>query len=247
MNVQIADWLVSIEGDSIDLEKLGRYFERTTILVVKEEGDFFIKANSFGKWAQLSDAHDVLQSAQQLLASLGGVYKAQTGAFSSIRTTGRVIGIDGDGKRHSKVLMSGHGEIILEGIVSRNTRLNQALPNPNAQLADLLQSDAVVAAAFRYMGYPTQRWSNLYKVLDTIEADVAKKTGIRNELTIVEQGWATEEEMRAFTGTANSQSVLMDEARHGVLGQKQPKKVLTLGQAEVLLKRIIERWLDWRQ
>lgn len=240
LNVSISCWLIGLEGDRHDLERLGQLFDGTSISIIEEGGRFFLKADSFIQFNNTQVA-EVLTHGRKLLGALLGFYKAKTGSFGLIKTTGEVTGVDVNGERHSVVLNFGSATIVLEDMVSGTA------PKRIDLLADLIQGDPMVATAFRYHSYPAPRWVNLYKVLDTIQTDVARRVGIPRKDAIITQGWATKEELRIFKGTANNELALEDEARHGKMPHKPMKDVMSLGEAELLLRRILDRWIEWRK
>lgn len=81
-------------------------------------------------------------------------------------------------------------------------------------------------------------WANLYRLLEVVREDVG------GDEQIDENGWAEEDEIDKFTGSANNSSVTGDDSRHGIIdGSGQPSETMTLRDARSLIKGIILQWL----
>ncbi len=72
---------------------------------------------------------------------------------------------------------------------------------------ELADHDAKVDKALRILITRETNWVNLYNILDVVLSDVGGM--------IWQAGWATESEVKRFKHTADSESTLGDEARHG--------------------------------
>ncbi len=56
----------------------------------------------------------------------------------------------------------------------------------------------------------------------------------------------TKDKISQFTHTANSQSALGDDARHGVDRNDPPKEPMSLSEADALIRNLLQKWLQWK-
>jgi hypothetical protein len=250
----MGEWMVQLKGHEYDILDLKQHFERTDVSIVQEQGAFFLKVNDFQRFTSQEQSGDVLKAAQGVLPTLIGLSKVRLGKHLAIKVDGRVVWIADDGTRNAYVM------ITTPLTIRARSRVTAALsnepgkppptppPNPNEALLKLARTDPLVATALRYFSEPEQRWYNLYKVLDTIETDVAARTNVKREDAIPNQGWATGTVLGNFTANANHAGVHGDDARHGILSGRplSPNKVIALAEAEALMRHILNEWLNWR-
>ncbi|MEG4045697.1 hypothetical protein [Microcoleus sp. Pol17_C1] len=71
----------------------------------------------------------------------------------------------------------------------------------------------------------------------SIKKDAGKKK--------IEQ-WITKDKISQFTHTANSQSAIGDDARHGVDKHAPPKEPMSLYEADALIMTLLQKWLQWK-
>ena len=84
-----------------------------------------------------------------------------------------------------------------------------------------------------------KNWFNLYKVLDAIRDDFDGSIE-----AVKAKNWVPRDEISRFTGTANNHTAAGGEARHGFDFGKPVSKPMPLGEAEVLVRSIVVRWLE---
>lgn len=56
----------------------------------------------------------------------------------------------------------------------------------------------------------------------------------------------TKDKISQFTHTANSQSAIGDDARHGVDRNDPPKEPMPKSEAEALIRNLLKQWLEWK-
>ncbi|MGH9459655.1 MAG: hypothetical protein ACRD1X_00410 [Vicinamibacteria bacterium] len=81
-------------------------------------------------------------------------------------------------------------------------------------------------------------WTNLYNILDVVVSDAGGM--------IWQAGWATESEVKRLKHTADSESTLGDEARHGRERTEPPANPMSLKEADSLIRTIMRAWLTWK-
>ena len=100
----------------------------------------------------------------------------------------------------------------------------------------LAEEDEIVKNVFRLITEFEPNWINLYKVYEIVKKDAGKKK--------IEQ-W-TKNKISQFTHTANSQSAIGDDARHGVDRSDPPKEPMSISEAEALIRNLLQKWLQWK-
>jgi hypothetical protein len=100
----------------------------------------------------------------------------------------------------------------------------------------LAEEDEIVKNVFRLITEFEPNWINLYKVYEIVKKDAGKKK--------IEE-W-TKNKISQFTHTANSQSAIGDDARHGVDRNDPPKEPMSISEAEALIRNLLQKWLQWK-
>ncbi|MGB3558818.1 MAG: hypothetical protein WBA24_09765, partial [Geitlerinemataceae cyanobacterium] len=86
--------------------------------------------------------------------------------------------------------------------------------------------------------FKNQNWGNLYRIYEIIESECGDK--------IYQNSWASKNKITQFTRTANSPAAIGYEARHGVQKTDPPPNPMSLQDAQLLIRSIIEKWLNWK-
>jgi hypothetical protein len=81
-------------------------------------------------------------------------------------------------------------------------------------------------------------WINLYKVYEVVRDDVGGKH------VLVRNGWATADDIRRFTETAQSPQLLGDAARHAGRKRPPPPDPMTLDGAKALIGAMVRSWVS---
>ena len=101
----------------------------------------------------------------------------------------------------------------------------------------LAEEDEIVENVFRLFREFDRNWINLYKVYEIVEKNAGKKK--------IEQ-WIIKDKIRQFKHTANSQSAIGDDARHGVDHNDPPKEPMSESEAQALIRNLVKQWLQWK-
>jgi hypothetical protein len=92
----------------------------------------------------------------------------------------------------------------------------------------LAGKDQDVRDALNFLGKPGQLdWFDLYKVFEVVresafKSQVGPRKGAKQALA--QTGWITEQEIQAFTGSANHPLASGDAARHARQGERTPSR-----------------------
>jgi hypothetical protein len=171
-----------------------------------------------------------------LLPLINAVAKAHISGFEPIELGQCVDWIRSDGRLRRR----------LSDTVTLHVRSNHRITAPDQAAAvdmqiknwmALARGDQDVADVLRLWGsMRMQDWNTLSNIKEKIEARVGSQ--------MVRLGWATRSELRLFDQTANSPAVLEDAARHGVQRTDPPATPMKIGQAQELVKHLIDGWIE---
>jgi hypothetical protein len=215
------EWLVKLKGDLFDLQELPLLFISPEASVIEERGVYYLNSINFNP---LSSAGDVLKSARYLLEVMNGAAILSLENFEPVQVANHVTGIDEEGKRHS--FNFGYGTI-------RPSLKSPRKPNTIGNWLKKAKQNKNVENAFRYLC--DQDWINLYKIFELVRDDVGN---------LYERNWVTQEELKRFTQTAQSQDTLGDAARHASKKYKPHPKPMSLIEAKAFIRNILLHWLN---
>jgi hypothetical protein len=155
-------WFARLEGDSDALDELASVLADGQIAIHKQAGSYFLTANHFN---DVSDADEVLQKFQGLVASLGGFGLLYLNEPTSIH----VAGIRGTNEDGSGVgIVQFQTDAVIQG--------PKAGPSYRPDLLVTLLwksvSDELVAKASRLWSTGVFDWVNLYRLYEVIKEDV---------------------------------------------------------------------------
>jgi hypothetical protein len=214
------EWLVRLEGNMFDLQELPVLFSSPKATVLEEDGNYYLKSTDFNS---LTDAGDVLATANRLLQILNGAAALHLENFLAVQIHPSVIGIDQDGERHRFGFGYGTGRPVLKS--------TQQPARVESWIALAGQSENV-ADALRF--FCEQNWINLYKIYEIVRDDVGD---------LHRCGWVTKKAIKRFTQTAQSRDALGDAARHASDKYKAHPKPMSLSEAKSFIRTILLNWL----
>jgi hypothetical protein len=142
-----------------------------------------------------------------------------------------------DGKRDTTVLIS--PAVSYERAMPLIATGGATIHRPAASIAKwlpLIPHDPAVKKATRLRNANDLEWNELYKIFEVIRHDAGKEM----------YQWATKTECDVFKGTANSEAILGDKARHGADKHGPPSKTISLADARPFIDRILRAWLEWK-
>lgn len=225
----MSNWRVTLKGDAFDLESLAEISpaQGGDWSVAQEGGAFCLRSNRF---EHLTEAAEIRQRAEAIVALLNGVAKVRWGEFDPIE----VGGVVGEGQ-------DGGIQIFATDTIRVRDRVRGKVSDPstgkpvNASRSSSLDSwvaigeqNPRVREALRvFIGSPS--WDGLYKVWEVIEEDVGGR--------ITKHGWASQPQVSRFTQTAASE-------RHAKQKIKPPPNPMSLPEAEQFIRSLLEEWLN---
>jgi hypothetical protein len=188
------------------------------------------------RWESLTTTSDVLSEATKLLEYISAVAMIYFPGFPRLESD-KICEVDEEGKRHNRVELLVK---ILRGLDSFSIQLEGGQDIIPILEFDswrkLAEEDEIVKNVFRQFRDFEHNWINLYKAYEIVQNDAGKKK--------IEQ-W-TKNKISLFTHTANSQSAIGDDARHGVADKHPPKESLSLSEAQALIRNLLKQWLQWK-
>ncbi len=233
-------WQAQLGGHDFDLSDLPWYFPAGRDPEVEKDADGYWLASS--TFNDLPEAVEVDAAARRIVRLINGAAKAVDRKFQPVELTGRYRD-----ERRSHVVITGltaHarskvGRVTLDG--------GMASPQPAgpADFLRLARHNADVADALRVLASPEidspdLGWLMLYKLLEIVRHDVG------GTKPIVDKGWATSNQMKAFKTSANYPGVSGGAARHARDDGRLPKRTMTLDEGRGLMRTVVQQWLTWR-
>lgn len=233
-------WKVRITGDTRDLDELQRSFGNSNINISKEVDEFYLTGESFNN---CSDHNHVLEIASNILPVINGASKLALGGNIQIKESG-VIKVNSDGTRQFFIairesltardsvvtIINTEGEIIQE--------IHPADEVPNWVTIGLQNSS--VEKVLRLYGQELD-WVGLYRIYEVIECD------IKGMDKIIANDWASKRSIKSFKHTANSPSIIGDDARHGKEPNQAPTKPMLFSEARNFIEHLILQWMKNKQ
>jgi hypothetical protein len=229
----MSEWRVELIGDAIDLQCAYEAFADFDPCILREEGQFFLKANEF-EVAQ--DAEAVRNRAKEITRVISNAVYLHYRDTRPIMT-GHIIHIDDNGQRRSFVFAEGN--IQLRGVVS-GILVNGASAPPRQHRAISIfraaSSRADIADALAYFSHGD--WINLYKAYEIV------RDNIGSESLLIQSGWVTRSVVKRFTQTAQSRDAIGDNARHASKKYKAPISPMSVHEARALIGDLLQKWVD---
>lgn len=227
--------LVALTGEPEDLQALSA-LQGYNWRIVDDNGTYYLTS---GVLDMSRDPDDALQVAREIVPVINGAAQIYLTNFQPIRLAGSATILRTDGTRQTAQTaqtITGMSRIRLSvcGADVKNAP-------PLDVWMGLASQDAQVAKAFNLWGSLEHNWRNLYLVLEVIE----DTTG--GPKTLLAQGWLPDKAgIELFKHTANNWFALGPDARHATERWKPPEKPMTLPDAEKLIRRTLQRWLQQR-
>lgn len=236
----MGEWLVRLQGHEFDLAELADRFTSVVRNVRKDaDGHYYLKSSDFDRMA---DPSAVRERALEILGHMNGAMKLYSGDGYRPVESDAIIEIDEGGNRRNykfaSATVEGRSRVTANVSVANQdgTEGSARSPSEVEVLVALADQNEKVADALRF--YERADWVNLYKAWEVV-CDAA---GGLHE--VVNKGWASNDDRRRFTGTAQSRSELGDEARHASERFNAPKNPMTLDEARTFVRSVIRAWVS---
>ena len=228
-------WLVLVDVKKSDFDNLSNLLRSSDeFSLMAENGEYYLTSS---RWESLTNVSDVYLEATKPLQDISAIARIHFTRFPLLKPD-IICEVDEEGKRQRWVALSAtisvdssSFSIQLEGgqDIIRNLEFES--------WRKLAEEDEIVKNVFRQITDFEHNWINLYKVYEIVNKDAGKKK--------IEQ-WITKDKISQFTHTANSQSAIGDDARHGVDKHAPPKEPMSLYEADALIMTLLQKWLQWK-
>jgi hypothetical protein len=237
----MAEWLVTLSGDSFDLDFLPRLLQSPGCTVGKEGDTYYLRSQEF---STLEDAGDVKRRADELLRTLKGAAAAALHEdIESVSVHGISREEDSGGPRTQFIFP---GPVVFRGRARVIANLTNATGPTDATGPSVLDwwmevgtRDSPVAEALACFASGESDAVNLWKVYEIIREDVGGKE------RVVSSGWATGDEIDVFRHTVNCPAALGRRARHAARKCSESEH-MSLKEAYSLVGKVLRAWVGAR-
>ncbi len=216
-------WRITIEGEPDVLEFLAQ-IHSAEWAIRSANGEYYL---AWSILDEIEDAADARGAALELAFILSGVAALRFGSRSALRL-GRSELLDPNGRSHQYVFPE-------PATIEIGIGAKPLTPEFIVAAVQLALDDPLVLRALQLYGQGDRTWTNLYRVVELMEASGA-----------VLERWTTRARMRQFRHTANHPAASGLEARHGHLKKQPPPKPMTRREARLLVESLLHRWIEDR-
>ena len=215
-------WLVLLEdvkkSDFDNLSNLLRSSDEFSLMA--ENGEYYLTSS---RWESLTNHSAVYLEATKPLQDISAIARIHFTRFPLLKPD-IICEVDEEGKRQRWVAGSATIRVDSSSFSIQLEGGQDIIPILEFESwMKLAEEDETVKQVFRQFRYFEHKWINLYKVYEIVKKDAGKK----NKIDRIEQ-WITKDKIRQFKHTANSQSAIGDDARHGVDPNDPPKEPMSL-------------------
>jgi hypothetical protein len=228
-------WLVLLDVKKSDFDNLSNLLRSSDeFSLMAENGEYYLTSS---RWESLTNVSDVYLEATKPLQDISAFAMISFPGFPRLKPD-TICEVDEEGKRHNWVALSATINVGSSCSVSIKLEGGQDIIR-NLEFESwmkLAEEDETVKNVFRQITDFDHNWINLFKVYEIVNKDAGKKK--------IEQ-W-TKDKISQFTHTANSQSAIGDDARHGVDKHAPPKEPMSLYEADALIMTLLQKWLQWK-
>ena len=233
-------WLVLLEdvkkSDFDNLSNLLRSSDEFSLIPVNSE--YYLTSS---RWESLTNESDVYCEATKPLQEISAIARIHFTGFPLLKPD-IICVVDEEGKLHRRVALSATLRVDSSSFSIQLEGGQDIIPIFEFDSwMKLAEEDEIVKNVFRQITDFEHNWINLYKVYEIVKKDAGKK----NKIDRIEQ-WITKKKIRDFKQTANSQSAIGDDARHGVDQNDPPKEPMSLSEADALIMNLLKQWLQWK-
>lgn len=230
-------WLVLLEdvkkSDFDNLWNLLRSSDEFSLIT--ENSKYYLTSS---RWESLTNESDVYCQATKPLQDISDIARIYFIDFPLLKPD-IIYEVDQQGKRHGRFALSATIRVDSSSFSIQLEGGQDRIPILEFESwMKLAEEDEAVKQVFRQFRYFEHKWINLYKVYEIVKKDAGKKDKIEQ--------WITKDKIRQFKHTANSQSAIGDDARHGVDQNDPPKEPMAESEAEALIRNLVKQWLQWK-
>jgi hypothetical protein len=233
-------WLVLLDVKKSDFDNLSNLLRSSDeFSAITENSKYYLTSS---RWESLTNVSDVYWEATKPLQDISAVARTQFTDFPLLKPD-MIYEVDEEGKRHGRSALSATINVGSSCSVSIKLEGGQDIIR-NLEFESwmkLAEEDEIVKDVFRQITDFEHNWINLFKIYEIVKKD----SGKTNKIDRI-QLWIDKDKIRQFTHTANSQSAIGDDARHGVDKHAPPKEPMPLYEAEALIMTLLQKWLEWK-
>ena len=220
-------WAAEVEGHPVDHHWVEEASAKLTLNVSRHQDGMWLLTSP--TLAGLADTGAAEDEAVRLLSTVNGAGAVHDPGFRPL-TVGHIYRFRPGGGKDAFVLLKSTVTVRSALVLQGGTPVP---PGPSLlEIADAAaKADPDLALALSLYGVVPRTFSSLYKVFELSERHPDHKN------------WTSGKERRRFKHTANSITAAGDQARHAVEETKPPKNPMTLTDASVLVRTILDRWI----
>jgi hypothetical protein len=228
----MARWKIELLGDAPDTALLVALFTGPELRVVKDEDCFLLEAHEL---EDIQHHSDVLRVARDVVTRVNGAARLEHGSYRNVQV-GPVHERRADGTRATTVFVE-PATIDVRASVFRPTIVGrvgtESVATPARHFVEIAARDQDAHEALDLWADPQHNWMNLYKVFEIIRS--------RGGTSL---GGVKSKDLSRFRHTANHEKAGGRDARHARLGTDPPKDPMSLPEADQLVRRLLEAWLQ---
>ena len=229
-------WLVLLEDvEKSDFDNLSNLLRSSDeFSLITDNSKYYLTSS---RWESLTNHSAVYWEATKPLRDISAVARIKFTDFPLLKPD-IIREVDEEGKRKRWVALSATISVDSSSFSIQLEGGQDIIPILEFESwMKLAEEDEIVKNVFRQITEFDHNWINLYKVYEIVEKNAGKKK--------IEQ-WITKDKIRQFKHTANSQSAIGDDARHGVDHNDPPKEPMSLYEADALIMTLLQKWLQWK-
>ena len=232
-------WLVLLEVKKSDFDNLWNLLRSSDkFSLITENSEYYLTSSH---WESLTNTSDVYWEATKRLQYISAVAMIHFTGFPLLKPD-IICEVDEEGKRQRWVALSATISVDSSSFSIQLEGCQDIIRNLEFESwRKLAEEDEIVKNVFRQITKFEHNWINLYKVYEIVKKDAGKQ----NNIDRIQQ-WITKKKISQFTHTANSQSAIGDDARHGVDHNDPPKEPMSLSEADALIRNLLQKWLQWK-
>lgn len=235
-------WLVLLDVKKSDFENLSNFLRSSDEFSLMAENDKYYLTSSH--WESLTKPEDVHSIATKLFQHISALAMIYFPGFPLLKPD-IICEVDEEGKRHRRFALSATISVDSSSCSIQLKGGQDIIRNLEFESwRKLAEEDEIVKNVFRQFRDFEHNWINLYKVYEILKKDAGNKNKI-DKIDRIKQ-WIDKDKIRQFTHTANSQSAIGDDARHGVDQNDPPKEPMSLPEAVALIRNLLQKWLQWK-
>ncbi len=226
-------WKVRLSGNARAAERARQFLPED--YEIELDGDrYFLIGSPF---EHLENSRGVNESAESLVAALNNALTVLTDEDEL--SVNAVQEFDKAGNRvNSKV----YGNLFIGVRTAVLVAASDPSPEEGKRLVrQYLLNDDVQEA----YGHLKEDAFSLWKAYEVIQQDMTQGSHDDFVDAVTSMGWTTEAELDRFEGSVNSEAVLGDKARHARSKYSAPANPMTLRQAELFIKDLLNFWIEY--